>query len=174
MIAKELAAKGLEILLLERGPRFRNPEQEWSPTDFIAAGNFTSGYVESPHQLLRVHASGVGGTTLRYFGNSPRAMPHVFRGSGADRRRFDLKHAFPFSYRELLPYYRWVEATLPVQTSPLDTKAQIFVEGAQAIGLPVQTSKDITGDAFRPQENAILQPIGNAGILAVLRNRDPV
>ena len=43
------------------------------------------------------------------------------------------------------------------------TKEQVFFRGAEGIGLPVQTTKDTTRAAFRPQENAILQPGGNAG-----------
>src|SRR5690606_37029571 len=35
--------------------------------------------------------------------------------------------------------------------------------GCEGIGLPVQTVKDTYTDSFRPQENAILQPQGNAG-----------
>jgi choline dehydrogenase-like flavoprotein len=38
-----------------------------------------------------------------------------------------------------------------------------FFEGAQRLGLPLETTKDITRAAFRPQQNAILQPHGVAG-----------
>jgi choline dehydrogenase-like flavoprotein len=42
-------------------------------------------------------------------------------------------------------------------------KEELFFQGAQALGLPLQSGKDITRAAFRPQENAILQPQGTAG-----------
>jgi choline dehydrogenase-like flavoprotein len=29
IVAKELAARGLDVLLLEAGPRYAEPEQEW-------------------------------------------------------------------------------------------------------------------------------------------------
>ena len=45
----------------------------------------------------------------------------------------------------------------------MGTKEQLFFEGAQGIGLPVNATKDITRNSFRPQENAILQPRGTAG-----------
>ncbi len=45
----------------------------------------------------------------------------------------------------------------------MGTKEERFFRGAKGIGLPVQTSKNITRPAYRPQENAILQPGGNAG-----------
>jgi choline dehydrogenase-like flavoprotein len=91
-------------------------------------------------------------------------MPGAFLGyEGADRGAYDTAHLFPFTYEDLIPYYRWVEASLPVQTAPMGTKEQVFFQGAEGLGLPVQTTKDITRAAFRPQENAILQPKGTAG-----------
>jgi len=96
-------------------------------------------------------------------------MPGVFNDyTGPDAGAYDAAHRFPFGYRELLPYYEWVEATLPVQTAAMGTKEAVFFKGCEGIGLPVQTTRTITGDAFRPQENAILQPAGTAG-----RTRDP-
>lgn len=173
VVAKELAAKGLDVLLLERGKRFADSEKELVPVDFVALDHFFPGIVDSRDRAFRYQVSGVGGTTLHYYGNHPRAMPQVFRGSGADRSRFDVDHAFPFTYDELIPYYEWVEQTLPVQTAPMDTKGRIFLEAAEATGLRYQTSKNIGNDAtFRPQENAILQPKGNAGRATVLRNYD--
>jgi choline dehydrogenase-like flavoprotein len=83
--------------------------------------------------------------------------------TGPDWDAYDRDHLFPFGYRELVPYYAWVEHTLPVETAPMGLKEQIFFQGAQNLGLPVETTKDITRAAFRPQENAILQPRGNAG-----------
>src|SRR5262249_48095600 len=96
--------------------------------------------------------------------------PGVFRGyEGRDRAAYDTAHMFPFRYRDLLPYYEWVEATLPVQTAAMSTKDEVFFEGAQLIGLPFQDGKDIVRAAFRPQENAILQPKGTAGRTADAR-----
>lgn len=69
----------------------------------------------------------------------------------------------PFEYSELVPYYEWVEATLPVQTAAMGTKEETFFRGAQGIGLPVNATKNVSRDSFRPQENAILQPSGTAG-----------
>ena len=182
VIAKELAAQGLDVLLLEAGPRFADPEDNWdhSETD---ANNPYFGYFrfgpadrskpewlrEVPQSALFVQLAGVGGTTNHYQGNSPRAMPGAFLGyTGRDRGAYDTTHLFPFSYRELLPYYEWVEHTLPVQTAPMGRKEEIFFQGAELLGLPVQTAKDITRTAYRPQENAILQPGGTAG-----RTSDP-
>lgn len=177
VVAKELAARGLDVLLLEAGPRFAEPEFEWTRFE-NEANNFFGGILRfgpadrsKPSWLrdlaqnsLVLQVAGVGGTTLVYAANSPRAMPGVFADyRGEDKDAYDRAHQFPFGYRELIPYYEWVEHTLPVETAAMGTKEEVFFNGASKLGLPVQTTKDITVDAFRPQENAILQPRGNAG-----------
>jgi choline dehydrogenase-like flavoprotein len=182
VLAKELAARGLDVLILEAGRRNQRPEAEWTHFEDDANNFFkgllrwgpadrakTAWFRETPQRSFINQVGGVGGTTLHYFGNCPRAMPGVFNDySGADADLYDRAHRFPFAYRDLLPYYQWVEATLPVQTAAMGTKESVFFKGCEGIGLPVQTSKNISRDAFRPQENAILQPGGTAG-----RTRDP-
>lgn len=177
VVAKELAARGLDVLLLEAGPRFADPEKDWSHFE-SDAGNPTTGFFrfgpadrskaawvrEFTSSMLFLQLSGVGGTTNHYLGNSPRAAPGVFDDyRGDDRNKYDIDHLFPFGYRELLPYYEWVEHTLPVQTAPMSLKEEIFFDGAKRLGLPLERTKDITRAAFRPQQNAILQPQGTAG-----------
>ena len=177
VVAKELAGRGLDVLLLEAGPRFADPERDW--THFESdANNPANGYFrfgpadrskapwvrDIASSMLMVQLAGVGGTTNHYQGNSPRAAPGAFDGyRGRDAPAYDEAHRFPFSYRDLLPYYEWVEETLPIQTAPLGLKEEVFFDGARRLGLPLETTKDITKAAFRPQQNAILQPHGVAG-----------
>ena len=177
VVAKELAGQGLDVLVLEGGPRFAHPRQEWSLLE-NDANNVVSGYLrvgpadrarsqwfrELPQDAYLWQASGVGGSTLSYYANSPRAYPGVFAGyNGADAANYDVAHLFPFPYEELVPYYQWVEATLPVQTAAMGTKDELFFRGCETLGLPVQTTKTTYRAAYRPQENAILQPGGQAG-----------
>ncbi len=177
-VAKELAARGLDVLVLEAGPHTTDPEREWSryendcnnPADgyfrFGPADRFEkpAWFREFPQASFAWQLAGVGGTTQHYFGNSPRAMPGVFNDYvGPDAGAYDVEHRFPFGYRDLVPYYEWVEATLPVQTAAMGTKEELYFRGCEGIGLPVNTTKDILRDSFRPQENAILQPGGTAG-----------
>jgi choline dehydrogenase-like flavoprotein len=184
VVAKELAGRGLDVLVLEAGPFYRDPEREWSryendcnnPADgyfrFGSSDRFEQPpwFREQPQYSFVFQLAGTGGTTQHYFGNSPRAMPGVFADyTGADRDAYDVAHRFPFGYRELIPYYEWVEATLPVQTAAMGTKEAVFFRGCERVGLPVNTTKDILRDSFRPQENAILQPGGTAG-----RTEDPL
>lgn len=182
VVAKELAAVGLDVLVLEAGPHFTDPEAQWSRYE-NDADNPISGYLrfgpadrskppwlrELAQSAILQQTAGVGGSTLHYFGNSPRSMPGVFAGyAGADREAYDHAHAFPFRYEDLIPYYEWVEETLPVQTAAMGTKEAVFFEAAARVGLPPNRRKDVIRDSFRPQENAILQPQGTAG-----RTTDP-
>jgi choline dehydrogenase-like flavoprotein len=178
VVAKELAQRGLSVLLLEAGARHANPRNEWTHFE-NDANNPLTGFLrfgpadrakpawfrELPQNSFLFQVSGVGGTTQHYFGNCPRAYPGAFVGyDKPDRDAYDTAHLFPFRYEELVPYFEWVEATLPVQTAAMGTKERTFFDGCEAIGLPVQTTKTTLRDSFRPQENAILQPGGNAGL----------
>ncbi len=177
VVAKELAARGLDVLLLEAGAGFEHSEREWShfenEANNPATGVFRFGPGDRtqapwardlPQNCFLWQTAGVGGSTLHYFANSPRAMPGAFSDyTGTDAGAYDRAHVAPLGYRELIPYYEWVEHTLPVQTAAMGTKEERFLKGAAKLGLPHQTSKDITGASYRPQENAILQPQGTAG-----------
>jgi choline dehydrogenase-like flavoprotein len=182
VVAKELAARGLDVLVLEAGPRHASPRTEWTHFEndanhplkgFLRFGpgdrTKPAWFRETPQNSFLWQLSGVGGTTQHYYGNSPRAYPGVFAGyEGPDAGAYDTAHRFPFDYAELVPYYEWVEATLPVQTAAMGTKEERFFRGAETLGIPVQTTKTTTEASYRPQENAILQPGGNAG-----RTADP-
>jgi choline dehydrogenase-like flavoprotein len=177
VVAKELAARGLDVLLLEAGAAFEHSERDWShhasEANNPATGIFRFGPSDRklapwardlPQNSFVWQTAGVGGSTVHYFGNSPRAMPGVFSDyAGGDASSYDREHAMPFGYRELIPYYEWVEHTLPVQTAAMGTKEERFLRAAEKLGWKAQTSRDISGPSFRPQENAILQPDGTAG-----------
>jgi len=177
VVAKELAARGLDVLILEGGPALANSEEDFTHFEDDANNPITGFLRLGPKERERGpwlpdfaqqsylwHVAGVGGTTLSYFANKPRAMPGVFQGyNGADADMYDREHEFPFSYESMIPYYEWVEETLPVQTAAIGRKEEQFLNAAAAIGLPFQTGKNITGPGHRAQENGILQPEGTAG-----------
>jgi choline dehydrogenase-like flavoprotein len=162
VVAKELAARGLDVLLLEAGPAWNDVEHQWSHSEneannpatgifrFGPGGRAQAPWARDlPQNCFVWQTAGVGGSTVHYFGNSPRAMPAAFDGE--------------LTYSDLIPYYEWVEHTLPVQTAAMGTKEELFLRAATRVGLPTQTSKDISRPSCRPQENAILQPQGTAG-----------
>ena len=176
VIAKELASRGLDVLLLEAGPRFADPERDW--THFESdANNPASGYFRFASSRIEASRHGYESWPRARSRSScpvsvaPRITTGQLAASGArsvrwlpgnGRQRYD-DHVFPFAYRNLISYYEWVEHTLPVATAPVGLKEDAFFKGAQRLGLPLERTKDITRAAFRPQQNAILQPGGNAG-----------
>lgn len=89
--------------------------------------------------------AGVGGSTLHYFANSPRAIPQA------------VNHIWPISYDELIPYYEKVENTLPVNPAPVTAKEELFYYGAKKAGWQYQTEKDFTTPGYRNTPNAILR-----------------
>ncbi|EWC58607.1 Glucose-methanol-choline (GMC) oxidoreductase:NAD binding site [Actinokineospora spheciospongiae] len=177
VVAKELAGRGLDVLVLEAGARHLRPEQEWTRLEDDANNPITGVLRVGPSRRSEApwlrdfpqnsfvwQIAGVGGTTLHYFGNCPRPPAGVFAGyDGPDKAEYDTAHLFPFGYDEFRPYLEWVEQTLPVQTAPMGTKESFFFRGAEGLGLAHQTTKDVHGPAYRAQENCILQPQGTAG-----------
>ena len=183
VIAKELGEKGISVLLLEAGPWYGN--QKWpepnkhpgaltssSETDLskkILDKCFTD-YEEDMNDLVSGKLrwgpadrnrkpwyrgflqkgfiwqnSGVGGTTLQYLANSPRAYPMA------------VDDVWPISYREMIPYYEKVEATLPVKPAPMTAKEELFFYGAKKAGWSLLKTNNVTTPGYRPQPNAILQ-----------------
>ncbi|MGH3442040.1 MAG: GMC oxidoreductase, partial [Nitriliruptorales bacterium] len=161
VVAKELAEQGLRILQLEAGPHHEDPERDWTHSESDAA-NVVSGYFRwGPSDRSRspwvrrmvgpgliTQVAGVGGTTLHYYANSPRAYPlAVERGD------------WPMAYEDLLPYYERVEALLPVIRDPrLPTKDAWVCYGASKLDYPELPGRDVTSAGWRPQYNAILPP----------------
>lgn len=90
--------------------------------------------------------AGVGGSTLHYFANSPRAFP------------VSVDRVWPISYEELIPYYERVEAALPVALAPATPKEDLFYYGARQAGWNLLDSPNVIEPGYRPQPNAILRP----------------
>ena len=99
-------------------------------------------------------SAGVGGTTLLYWANSPRAYPEAF------------EKEWPISYEEMIPYYEKVENTLPVREATGTAKEDLFYYGAKKMGWKYIQAKDITEPGYRSQPNAIL------GVNPMLNNPD--
>lgn len=89
-------------------------------------------------------SSGVGGTTIKYFGNSPRAFP------------LSIDNIWPISYKELIPYYEKAEATLPVVDAPITAKEELLFYGMKKAGFTKLKSRNLVNPGFRQQPNAIL------------------
>src|SRR3954471_2624810 len=106
VVAKELAARGLDVLLLEGGARNASTEQTWTHFENdmnnpvlgrLRVGPEDRGrpswFREHAQSSYALQVAGVGGTTTHYFGNCPRAQPGAFRGyQGADAAAYDTAH----------------------------------------------------------------------------------
>ncbi len=99
-------------------------------------------------------SAGVGGTTLLYFANCPRAYPAAF------------ERDWPISYEEMIPYYEEVEQTLPVREATATSKEDLFLYGARKMGFTYTDEINLTKPGFRLQPNGIL------GINPMLNNPD--
>ncbi|QLD86332.1 GMC family oxidoreductase [Natronomonas halophila] len=97
-----------------------------------------------------LQAAGVGGTTLLYTGNHPRAYPAAI----------DEQGHWPndISYEDLLPYYREVEGMLDVQPAPVTAKEELFFQGAESAGWDLIDDKNVDSAGYRPQPNALMRP----------------
>ncbi len=99
-----------------------------------------------PQEGFTWQSSGVGGSTLVYFANSPRAYPIA------------IDTIWPISYREMIPYYEKVEAALSVSPAPMTPKEELFFYGAKKAGWSLLKSPNVISPGYRPQPNAILSP----------------
>lgn len=99
----------LDINLLKKS--FTDLEDDMNDS---ISGKFRWGSADrsvSPWQRINLQggfvwqSAGVGGTTLLYFANSPRAYPKAF------------EKEWPITYDDMIPYYEKVENTLPVHSA---------------------------------------------------------
>jgi choline dehydrogenase-like flavoprotein len=157
VVAKELAERGIKVLMLEAGP-WLDPDEDFSRLEddmsSIVDGRLRWGpddrtkapWVRRKDGVgLILQAAGVGGTTLHYNAICPRAYPAAVNG------------AWPLSYDELLPHYEQVEEFLPVTlVDDLATKDALFATGCERIGLKRSETRDVSSPMWRPCHNAIL------------------
>ncbi|WP_121743571.1 GMC oxidoreductase [Natronorubrum halophilum] len=90
----------------------------------------------------------VGGTSLHYFANHPRAYPYAI----------DEQDHWPISYEDLVPYYQLNEEVTSTQQAPMTAKEEVFIEGATNAGYPRLDTKNVTETGWRPQANAVSVP----------------
>lgn len=97
-----------------------------------------------------LQCAGVGGTTLHYTGNHPRAYPAAI----------DKQGHWPaeVAYGDLVPYYEQVEEMCEVRPAPVTAKEELFFQGAMAAGWAFLDAKNVTRPGYRPQPNAVRQP----------------
>ncbi len=191
-VAYRLTKAGMKVLLLEQGPRFdpledypldREDWEKWdhfdkqNPDSYVTSpqplGQNAAGMMSSLHgrQLKKkpetrfkyVRASGIGGSTLRYQGETHRFPSHAFRMKSL----FGIAEDWPITYKDLEPYYQEAEELLgvagnhanpfkpsrgpfPMPAHPLGCPGQIMKKGAEKLGLTLlQNSLAIPSRPYR-------------------------
>jgi len=147
LVAKELAARGLSVVVLEAGRRFISAVDLQNSESNGAKILWSEPRVYSgKHGVVPKAGIGVGGGTLAWLGVVPRFHPADFKtysseGVGAD---------WPISYEDLKPYYGQVEREfgvagdcgpfapepyeLPMPPHPMNWHAQVLARGARKLG----------------------------------------
>ena len=90
----------------------------------------------------------VGGTSLHYFANHPRAYPYAI----------DTEPHWPIDYKDLVPYYQINEDLTSTQQAPMTGKEEVFIEGATNAGYSLIETKNVTETGWRRQANAVEVP----------------
>jgi len=119
-LAMALAEAGLEVLVLERGPRHRREDYRHDELEVVRRGFFLPDLDRHPHTVVtprtrdpvRTHlgwiATCVGGGTVHMGGYFYRFHPDDFRMRSRFGPRYELAD-WPYDYRQLEPYYARAE-----------------------------------------------------------------
>src|SRR5918996_876661 len=106
VVAKEAAEAGLDVVVLEAGP-WHDPQKHFSGLEWEMLNPFDAVFRWGPldrtkpawprerdGMALLFQTPGVGGNTLHYGANCPRAYIDA------------IEHDWPVRYRDLLPYFQ--------------------------------------------------------------------
>src|SRR5438552_813465 len=126
ILAYELARRGIEVVVLESGPKHDFAKRFEYVQRFLRGGNpwespipeldrHTTGGSEG-YSLEWRRARGVGGSTLHWEGYTPRFHQNDFRL----RTLYGVGRDWPMSYDDLEPYYGKAEVALGVAGSADD------------------------------------------------------
>jgi choline dehydrogenase-like flavoprotein len=162
VVAKELGESGLNVVVLEAGPRFiprdsypteRQDFEVASLNVFRAKDRRRDRHTNGGSSSFRYdHVKGVGGATLHYVAINPRLHQSDFQ----TRSRDGVGQDWPFAYEDLEPYYTRVEWELgvsgpdgeeanpfdpprsrrfPTPPHPFNLAGQALKRGAEKLGL---------------------------------------
>lgn len=155
--AYELADAGLEVVALEAGAWHRDPDREFTRLEWSMLNGLDGVFRWGPADRslppwprvddgipVQLQTAGVGGNTLHYIGNSPRAYPDA------------IDDTWPLDYADLVPYYEKVEALTPIlEPTNVARRDELFVRGCEAVGVSHRPGRDVRGPGWRLQPNAV-------------------
>ncbi len=122
LLAHSLATAGLDVVVLEAGPRFEfdsridrmeralRPDSARSVWDMGGERDAFTSSGPKDYDLNHRRVKGVGGTTLHWAGYTPRLHEKDF----AMRSRYGLASDWPLGYDDLRPYFAAAETELGV------------------------------------------------------------
>lgn len=146
LVAKELAARGIGVTVLEAGRRFNGSDLPNSETNGSKILWTEPRVFEGKDFVIPKTGVGIGGGTLAWLGVVPRFHPNDFRtrtteGVGSD---------WPISYDDLRPHYGEIERefgvagecgpfapeqySLPMPAHRFNWHAQLLARGARKLG----------------------------------------
>lgn len=171
VVAKECAEAGLGVVVLEAGG-WHDPQRDFNGLEWDMLNPFDGVLRWGPRERTEPpwpreragiswlpQTAGVGGNTLHFGGNYPRAYVEA------------MDHGWPFRYEDLIEHYFAVEEELPVRVPDiLAPKDEAFARGCEIVGLPAIVGPDVRRSGWRVQPNAILpiaQPAGSTRYPAI-------
>jgi len=150
VLAKELAEKGISVILLEEGKYFQPlldfnlREEKMLPKLFQENGGRTTGNLG----VTITHGKGIGGSTLHNINLCFRTVPAIVE-------RWQHEDGITFNYEKLIPYFEKVEKTLEInqiKEEQVNTNNLIFREGCEKLGItakiPFHNRKDCLSCGF--------------------------
>ena len=177
LVARETAAAGHDVVVLDAGPRFDGDRTErmaahlrpdrgpaW-PRDPERDGYTTAG---RPYPLAASRVKGIGGSTLAWHGMAPRLRERDFElaarhGVGVD---------WPLSYADLRPWYARAERAFgvagadddpdgppreepyPMPAFPPSASDRILAEGTAQVGIATRTAPNARNSEARGESPA--------------------
>ncbi len=142
-VARDLAESGLKVKVFESGPRY-NPQTDFKE-DVIQMWGFFGwkGPRVRVGQGVGNMSTGVGGSTLDYWGMSPQPQnfaieewPDVLRNDMFDTSQ--VHPDFPASgYYKPIKFFKWIDDRVPIdtrQTRPISCGAQLCIKAASELG----------------------------------------
>lgn len=172
LVARETAAAGHDVVVLDAGPRFDGDRTErmeahlrpddgpaW-PRDPERDGYTTSGRT---YPLAATRVKGVGGSTLAWHGMAPRLRERDFELAS----RHGVGIDWPLSYADLRPWYARAERAFgvagaaddsdgppraepyPMPAFPPSVSDAILAEGAEQVGISTHTAPNARNSEAR-------------------------
>jgi choline dehydrogenase-like flavoprotein len=169
-VLARLAAAGLRVVALEAGRWWKDPSADFATDEVAAAKLYWLGERISAGGTPLSFGSnnsgtGVGGSTLHWGAYVPRADPRDLQIAS----EFGVGQDWPFSYKELQPYYEEVERFLgvsgpqqypwdaarsyPLGPVPLNAPAQLMERGCKHLGVRTSAAPvaALSADYSRPE-----------------------